>query len=153
MGLWQNQWQTIPNPPLTLLLSASSTAFWSCSATKWDRLMADLSAMMAARQTAVGGNTLNIKTKAWNCYTKYCKSIRLGNNIFLKGMSRWLCIKDDFLDHAMLPWLKSQSHFLSTRWLWSSGKTYTTAPNGTRSATLTRRQRCMTFATMKATAT
>jgi hypothetical protein len=66
--------------------------------------MADLAAMMAARQTAVGGNTLNNKTKVWNCYTKYCKSIRLGKNIFLKGMSRWLCIKDDFLDHAMLPW-------------------------------------------------
>jgi len=32
-------------------------------------------------------------------------------------VSPWLCVKDDFLDQAMLPWLKAQSQILSTMWL------------------------------------
>jgi len=31
-------------------------------------------------------------------------------------VSPWLCIKDDFLDHVMLPWLKAQSQIPSTMW-------------------------------------
>ena len=50
--------------------------------------MADLASATAARQTAVGGNTLDNKTWAWNRYSKYCQSIRLGDNLFLKDMSR-----------------------------------------------------------------
>ncbi len=48
----------------------------------------------------------------------------------------WLCIKDNFLGHVMLPWLKAQSQIPSTMWLRSSGKTDMTTPNGTPSATL-----------------
>jgi hypothetical protein len=48
--------------------------------------MADLTSAMAARQTAVGGNTLDSKSWAWNRYSEYCKSIGLGDNLFLKDM-------------------------------------------------------------------
>jgi hypothetical protein len=48
----------------------------------------------------------------------------------------WLCIKDDFLDNVMLPWLKAQSQIPSTMWLRSSGKMGMTTQNGTPSATL-----------------
>ncbi len=78
--------------------------------------MADLAAATTACKTAVEGKTLDFKTRAWNRYTMYCKSIGLGSNLFLKEMSQthkikilevllWLCIKDNFLDHAMFPWL------------------------------------------------
>ena len=43
---------------LPLPLSAT-TALRNCSAAKQDHLMADLTSAMAARQTAVGGNTLD----------------------------------------------------------------------------------------------
>jgi len=51
-------------------------------------------------------------------------------------VSPWLCAKDNFLDHVMLPWLKAQSQIPLTMWLRSSGKTSTTTQNGTPSATL-----------------
>ncbi len=51
----------------------------------------------------------------------------------------WLCVKGDFLDHVMLPWLKAQSQIPSTMWLQSSGKTGTTTQNKRRA------QRCTTF--------
>jgi hypothetical protein len=51
-------------------------------------------------------------------------------------VSPWLCVKGDFLDHVMLPWLKAQSQIPSTMWLRSSGKMGTTTPNGMPSATL-----------------
>jgi hypothetical protein len=51
-------------------------------------------------------------------------------------VSPWLCVKGDFLDHVMLPWLKAQSLIPSTMWLRSSGKMDTTTQNGTPSATL-----------------
>jgi hypothetical protein len=35
----------------------------------------------------------------------------------------WLCVKGNFLNHVMLPWLKEQSQIPSTMWLQSSGKT------------------------------
>ena len=50
--------------------------------------MADLATAMASRQTAVGGNTLDNKTRAWNRYSEYCRSIGLGDNLFLEEMSR-----------------------------------------------------------------
>ena len=50
--------------------------------------MADLASATAARQTAVGGNTLDNKTRAWNRYSEYCQSIGLGDNLFLEDMSR-----------------------------------------------------------------
>jgi len=43
---------------------------------------------MAARQTAVSGNTFDNETQAWNRYSEYCQSIGLGDNLFLKDMSR-----------------------------------------------------------------
>jgi hypothetical protein len=42
----------------------------------------------ASRQTAVGGNTLDNETWAWNRYSEYCRSIGLGDNLFLEDMSR-----------------------------------------------------------------
>jgi hypothetical protein len=51
-------------------------------------------------------------------------------------VSPWLCIKGNFLDHMMLPWLRAQSLIPSTMWLWSSGKMDTTTQNGTPSTTL-----------------
>ncbi len=48
----------------------------------------------------------------------------------------WLCIKGNFLDHVMLPWLKAQSQIPSTMWLRSSGKMGMMTPNGTPSAML-----------------
>jgi hypothetical protein len=48
----------------------------------------------------------------------------------------WLCVKGNFLDHVMLPWLKTQSQIPSTMWLQSSGKMGMMTPNGTPSATL-----------------
>ncbi len=51
--------------------------------------MADLAAVATACQKAVGGNTLHNKTRVWNRYTKYCNSIRLGNNHLLEA---WLGI-------------------------------------------------------------
>jgi len=109
--------------------------------------MADLASAMDARQTAVGGNTLVNETRAWNRYSEYCQSIGLGDNLVLEDMSRthqikssevlpWLCVKDDFFDHVMLPWLKAQSQIPSTMWLRSSGNTGTMTQNGTLSATL-----------------
>ena len=50
--------------------------------------MADLASATAARQTAVGGNTLDNETRAWNRYSEYCRSIGLGDNLFLEDMSR-----------------------------------------------------------------
>jgi hypothetical protein len=51
--------------------------------------MADLaSSATAARQIAVGGNTLDNETWAWNRYSEYCRSIGLGDNLFLKDMSQ-----------------------------------------------------------------
>jgi len=55
--------------------------------------MADLASATAARQTAVGGNTLDNKTWAWNHYSEYCQSIGLGDNLFLEDMSRTHQIK------------------------------------------------------------
>ena len=55
--------------------------------------MADLASATAARQIAVGGNTLNNKTRAWNRFSEYCKSIGLGDNLFLEDMSRTHRIK------------------------------------------------------------
>jgi hypothetical protein len=55
--------------------------------------MADLATAMAARQTVVGGNTLDNKTWVWNCYSEYCQSIGLGDNLFLEDMSRTHRIK------------------------------------------------------------
>jgi hypothetical protein len=51
-------------------------------------------------------------------------------------VSPWLCVKDNFLDHVMLPWLKAQSQIPSTILMRSSGKTGTTTQNGMPSATL-----------------
>jgi len=48
----------------------------------------------------------------------------------------WLCIKGDFLNHVMLPWLRAQSLIPSTTWLRSSGKMDTTTQNGSLSATM-----------------
>ena len=50
--------------------------------------MADLASATAARQTAVGGKTLDNEARAWNRFSGYCKSIRLGDNLFLEDMSR-----------------------------------------------------------------
>ena len=50
--------------------------------------MADLATAMASRQTAVGGNTLDNETRAWNRYSEYCRSIGLGDNLFLEDMSK-----------------------------------------------------------------
>jgi hypothetical protein len=94
--------------------------------------VADLASATAARQTAVGGNTLDNEIRAWNRFSEYCKSIRLGDNFFLEDMSRTHRIEII----VMLPWLKAQSQIPSTMWLWSSGKTGTTTQNGTLSATL-----------------
>ncbi len=55
--------------------------------------MVDLAAARTARQAAVGGNTLDDKTKAWNWYTEYCNSIGLGDNPFPEGMSQTHKIK------------------------------------------------------------
>ncbi len=50
--------------------------------------MADLASVMAARQTAMGGNTLDNETQAWNRFSEYCQSIGLGDIIFLEDMSQ-----------------------------------------------------------------
>ncbi len=50
--------------------------------------MADLAAASAARQTAVGGGTLQKENRAWKGYTEYCDRVGLGHNPFLDGMSR-----------------------------------------------------------------
>jgi hypothetical protein len=50
--------------------------------------MADLASATAARQTAVGRNTLGNETRVWNRYSEYCQSIGLGDNLFLEDMSQ-----------------------------------------------------------------
>jgi hypothetical protein len=50
--------------------------------------VADLAAVLAARQTAVGGGTLKNKTRVWKQYTEYCNPVGLGHNPFLDGMLR-----------------------------------------------------------------
>ena len=55
--------------------------------------MADLASATAARQTAVGGNTLDNETRAWNRYSEYCLSIGLEDNLFLEDMSQTHRIK------------------------------------------------------------
>jgi hypothetical protein len=50
--------------------------------------MADLATATASRQTAVGRNTLDNESRAWNRYSEYCRSIGLGDNLFLKDMSK-----------------------------------------------------------------
>ena len=50
--------------------------------------MADLASALAASQTAVGGNTLDNETRVWNRYLEYCRTIGLGDNLFLEDMSR-----------------------------------------------------------------
>ena len=109
--------------------------------------MANLASAMAARQTAVGGNTLDNKTRAWNRSQSTANPSDSETTFSLKTcpeptesksseVSPWLCIKDNFLVHVMLPWLKAQSQIPSTMWLWSSGKTDTTTQNGMPSAML-----------------
>jgi hypothetical protein len=109
--------------------------------------MADLASATAARQTAVGGNTLDNETRAWNrsqstanlsdsettFSSKTCPEPTESKSL---EVSSWLCVKDDFLVHVMLPWLKAQSQIPSTMWLWSSGKMGMTTQNRTPSATL-----------------
>ena len=90
--------------------------------------MADLASATAARQTAVGENTLENKIRAWSRFSEYCRTIGLGDNLFLKDISQTHQTeiiggaKGNFLDHMMLPWLKAQSQIPSTMWLWSSAK-------------------------------
>jgi hypothetical protein len=55
--------------------------------------VADLAAASAARQTAVGGETLENKAWAWKWYTEYCNHVGLGHTPFLDGMSRQHKIK------------------------------------------------------------
>ena len=55
--------------------------------------MADLASATAARQTAVGGNTLDNETRVWNRYSEYCHSIGLGDNLFLEDMSRTVAMR------------------------------------------------------------
>ena len=108
--------------------------------------MVDLTSATAARQTAVlGGNTLDNKTWA----SEYCPTSDSEATFSPKtypGPTKskplevlpWLCIKGNFLDHIMLPWLKAQSQIQipSTMWLWSSRKMGMTTPNGMPNAML-----------------
>ncbi len=105
--------------------------------------MADLTSDTAARQTAVGGNTLDSKTWA----SEYCRTSDSETTFSPKtypGPTKskplevlpWLCVKGNFLDHVMLPWLKAQSQIPSTMWLWSSRKMGITTPNRMPSAML-----------------
>jgi hypothetical protein len=55
--------------------------------------MADLTSATTAHQTAVGRNTLDNKSWAWNRYSEYCKSIGLRDNLFLKDMCQTHRIK------------------------------------------------------------
>jgi hypothetical protein len=48
----------------------------------------------------------------------------------------WLCIKGNFCNRVMVPWLKAQSQVPSTLWLWPSGKTDKKIPTMMQSATL-----------------
>ena len=84
-GLTMNS-PTFSAPTATLL--SASTALQNCSTAEQDYLVADLAAALAARQTAVGGGTLENKTWTWKWYTEYCNHIGLGHNPFLDGMSR-----------------------------------------------------------------
>jgi hypothetical protein len=56
----------------------------------------------------------------------------------LKSWERlqWLCIKGNFHDRVMVPWLKTQSQIPSTLWLWPSGKMDGKIPTRMLSATL-----------------
>ncbi len=56
-------------------------------------LVRDLAAALAARQTAVGGGTLENKAQPWKWYTEYCNCVGLGHNPSLDGMSRQHKIK------------------------------------------------------------
>jgi hypothetical protein len=51
-------------------------------------------------------------------------------------LSPWLCVKGDFRDQLMVPWLKSQSKVPSTQWLRPSGKTAERTPTETQNVTL-----------------
>ncbi len=84
--------RTHQHSPHPLLLSAS-TALQNCSTAKWDYLVADLAAASAARQTAVGGGTLENEARVWKRYTEYCNRVGLGHNPFLIRMSRQHKIK------------------------------------------------------------
>jgi hypothetical protein len=68
----------------------ASMALQNCTSTQQqqDYLMADLASALAAHQTAFIRSTLENKARAWRRYSEYCKSCVLGNNPFLKGMSR-----------------------------------------------------------------
>ena len=67
------------------------------------------------------------------CFSKTCQK---PTELKSSEVSPWLCVKGDFRDHVMLPWLRAQSLIPSTMWLRSSGKTDTMTQNGTPSATL-----------------
>ncbi len=55
--------------------------------------MADLAAALAARETAVDQKAHKNEARAWDRYTKWCEQCRLGNNLFLDGLSRQHKIK------------------------------------------------------------
>ncbi len=48
----------------------------------------------------------------------------------------WLCIKGDFCNSVMLPWLKAQLQIPSMQWLWPSGKMDATIPKNMPKITL-----------------
>jgi hypothetical protein len=50
--------------------------------------VADLSAALSARETAVGQKTHKNKARAWDRYKKWCQQVGLGDNPFLDGFSR-----------------------------------------------------------------
>jgi hypothetical protein len=51
-------------------------------------------------------------------------------------LSPWLCVKGDFRDQLMVPWLKSQSKVPSTQWLRPSGRMAERTPTETQNVTL-----------------
>ncbi len=109
--------------------------------------MADLTSAMAAHQTALGGNTLQVNLGCGIVTPSTAKALDSETTSSSKTCAKltesksskilpWLSIKGNFLAHVILPWLKTQSQIPSTMWLRSSGKMGMMTPNEMPSATL-----------------
>jgi hypothetical protein len=129
-GQWPVRQRTHQNPSFSLPLTGSKTIENCCTSCQQDNLMADLSAALAARQAAVGGGThkndawCRIATSTALDSEAITSSTECTDSTELKSWEHlpWLCVKGNFHNRVMVPWLKTHSQIPSMMWLRPSGE-------------------------------
>ena len=87
MGQWQNQTTNRPRfsaPTAPLSFHNTSKLFRNLTIFSW---LTSLLRRLPVKQCSWWKHTFNNKTRVGYHFTEYCKSIGLGNNLFLEGMS------------------------------------------------------------------